>query len=209
MPELTTLLAFCLASLVLAITPGPAMLYVISTSVGFSRKAGIISSLGAAFGMFFHVLAVAFGLSALLLAVPFVFDIIKIAGALYLLYLGIKTITSKSSLAEAGGNREKGLKVVFYQGMLTGVINPKLALFFLAFLPQFVDPSRGSVTWQLLFLGLVLDVVTMLVNLLIAFMSSLSRDLLQNNRKFITFQNWFAGSIFMFYGAQLVFAEHK
>ncbi len=209
MPELTTLLAYSLASLILAITPGPAMLYVISTSVGFSQKAGIISSLGAATGMFSHILALAFGLSALLLAVPFVFDIIKIAGALYLIYLGIKTITSKGSLTEAGGSREKGLLKVFYQGMLTGVINPKLALFLLAFLPQFVDPSRGSVTWQLLILGVVLNAVTLVVNVLIAVMSSLTRDLLQNNRKFITFQNWFAGSIFMFYGAQLVFTEHK
>jgi threonine/homoserine/homoserine lactone efflux protein len=211
MPELTTLLAFSFASFVLAITPGPAMILIISSTVSQNFKAGLVTAISSGLGLYLHAVAVAFGLSALLLAVPVAFDIIKIAGALYLIYLGLQTILSKAALLDVEDeNRvDASSKSLIYQGLTAAVLNPKVALFFMAFLPQFVSPQRGEVTGQILFLGIIFTLVVTLVGLGIALAASYAAALLKRNRNVVKVQNWLFGSVFIAFGAQLFFAEHK
>ncbi|MEI7557215.1 LysE family translocator [Candidatus Chlorohelix sp.] len=211
MPELTTLLAFSFASFVLAITPGPAMILIISSTVSQNFKAGLVTAISSGLGLYLHAVAVAFGLSALLLAVPVAFDVIKIAGALYLIYLGLQTILSKAALLDVEDeNRvDASSKSLIYQGLTAAVLNPKVALFFMAFLPQFVRPERGEVTGQILFLGIIFTLVVTLVGLGIALAASYAAALLKRNRTVVKVQNWVFGSVFIAFGAQLFFAEHK
>ncbi|NWJ47247.1 MAG: LysE family translocator [Chloroflexi bacterium] len=211
MPEFTTLLAFSFASFVLAITPGPAMILIISSTVSQNFKAGLVTAISSGLGLYLHAVAVAFGLSALLLAVPVAFDIIKIAGALYLIYLGLQTILSKAALLDVEDeNRvDASSKSLIYQGLTAAVLNPKVALFFMAFLPQFVRPERGEVTGQILFLGIIFTLVVTLVGLGIALAASYAAALLKRNRNVVKVQNWVFGSVFIAFGAQLFFAEHK
>ena len=172
LPDLGTLVLFMTAALALNVTPGPDMLYVIARSVGEGRTAGIISSLGIAAGCLVHTLAVALGLAGLLEAVPVAFEMVKWMGAAYLVWLGVRALRKQGDSggppAVAGTSRS----AIFRQGMLTNVLNPKVALFFLAFLPQFVDPERGPVALQLVSLGLLFNVSGTLVNILVAVLAS-------------------------------------
>lgn len=173
MLPLSTLLVFLAATLTLNVTPGPDMLYVIARSVGEGRKAGIVSALGIAAGCLVHMVAIAAGLSGLLMAVPFAFEVVKYAGAAYLIYLGLKALLSRNAAAlEAPTVARARLGAIFRQGVVTNVLNPKVALFFLAFLPQFVDPARGPVAPQLVLLGLLFNVSGTLVNVGVAWAAS-------------------------------------
>ena len=206
MPNMATLLAFMGASLLLAISPGPSMVHVISSSVRQGRFAGFVSTLGSTVGRIINTFAVAFGLSAVLLAVPFAFEVIKLTGAVYLIYLGVKTIIKKTETdSEAVGRRP--LVTIFYQSLFTYLINPKAALFFLAFLPQFVDQTRGPVFWQIIVLGFVLNIINTLVYLFITFMSSFASRRLKSSRPFVTMQRWITGGVFILFGTTLALAE--
>ena len=152
---------FMLATLALNLTPGPDMLYVLGRSVGQGRKAGVVSALGIGAGILVHMAAVALGLSALLREVPAAYDAIRYAGAAYLLYLGVRTWLERGSVGVRGESAPVPLWTVFRQGVVTNVLNPKVALFFLAFLPQFVDPAAGPVGAQVVVLGLAFDVSVM------------------------------------------------
>ena len=143
-PDLHSLLLFMAAALALNLTPGPDMLYVAARSAAQGRDSGIASALGIAAGAFVHIGLVALGLAALLAAVPVANTVIRIAGAAYLIYLGARSLLRPSGLARRRVTPADRW-TVFRQGMITNVLNPKVALFFLAFLPQFVDPQRGSV----------------------------------------------------------------
>jgi threonine/homoserine/homoserine lactone efflux protein len=158
MPDAHSLLLFAGAGLVLNVTPGPDLLYILGRSVSQGRSAGVLSALGVAAGCLVHVLGAALGLSALVLAVPLAYDLVRWAGAAYLVVLGVKALRSGG-----GGLDVKALAPVpplrvFLQGALTNVLNPKVALFFLAFLPQFADPARGPLAPQLLLLGAIFTV---------------------------------------------------
>ncbi len=137
MPDANSLLLFMLATITLNITPGPDMLYVIARSVGQGRAAGIASALGIAAGCFVHILAVTFGLASLMMAIPTAYEIVKYAGAAYLIYLGVRILTVRQSKTAETPIKETTLQKIFLQGVITNVLNPKVALFFLAFLPQF------------------------------------------------------------------------
>ena len=143
LPDGSTLLLFMTAALALNVTPGPDMLYVVARSVGEGRAAGVISSLGIAAGTLVHTLAVALGLAGLLRAVPIAFEIVKWMGAAYLVWLGVRALRARGHSTGHTRVAPASMAAVFRQGMLTNVLNPKVALFFLAFLPQFVDPERG------------------------------------------------------------------
>jgi threonine/homoserine/homoserine lactone efflux protein len=156
MPEKTAFLTFLVAALALNLAPGPDMLYVIGRSVGQGRKAGVVSALGIFAGCWAHILAAAVGIAALLRSSPMAFNVVRYLGAAYLLYLGVKMIAQRSRL-ETQQLPSESLSNIFRQGVITNVLNPKVALFFLAFLPQFVDARRGSVALQILFLGVVFD----------------------------------------------------
>lgn len=155
----SSLVLFMTGAIVLLLIPGPAVLYILSRSVGQGRPAGLVSAMGIAAGSLFHVAAATLGLSALLVSSAAAFQFVKYAGAAYLIYLGIRTLrsTDANQLQPASGQRD--LRKVFGQGVLVNLLNPKTALFFLAFLPQFVDPSRGHVTLQIFALGVLFSLM--------------------------------------------------
>src|SRR5437868_4979380 len=157
MPEKAAFATFLVAALMLNLAPGPDMLYVLGRSLGQGRRAGIISALGIFAGCLVHILAAALGLAAILRSSALAYDIVRYAGAAYLIYLGVRLIiaqTSDESLATPAPAR---LSSIFYQGVATNVLNPKVAMFFLAFLPQFIDARHGSVVLQIVALGLIFD----------------------------------------------------
>jgi len=149
----STLAVFALAALLLAVTPGPAVLYIVARSVHQGRRAGMLSALGIAAGGLVHVLAAVAGLSALLVSSALAFTAVRWAGAVYLVWLGVKTLRGGAD-AESASPPPAAPRRIFLQGFVVNVLNPKTALFFLAFLPQFVSPTRGSVPAQILLLGL-------------------------------------------------------
>jgi threonine/homoserine/homoserine lactone efflux protein len=151
----SSLLLFITGAAVLLVIPGPAVTYVVSRSIGHGRAAGLVSVLGIVVGTLCHVVAAALGISAVLASSVLAFQFVKYLGAGYLIYLGIKTLRTgdQQLLVAAGG--ETRLARIFGQGFLVNLLNPKTALFFLAFLPQFVDPARGHVTLQILQLGIL------------------------------------------------------
>ena len=172
LPDTNTLLLFMTAALALNVTPGPDMLYVVARSVGDGRAAGVISSLGIAAGSIVHTLAVALGLAGLLRAVPIAFEIVKWGGAGYLIWLGVRALRGRAGPADQVAVTPASMRAVFAPGMLTNLLNPKVALFFLAFLPQFVDPERGPVALQIISLGLLFNTSGTLVNVLVAVLAS-------------------------------------
>jgi threonine/homoserine/homoserine lactone efflux protein len=146
---------FIVATVTLNLTPGPDMMYVLARSIGQGRVAGIVSVLGGSTGRLLHTLAAAFGLSALLLSSPGALDFIKYAGALYLVYLGLRALTERENARALVRPERASLRSIYRQGFITNALNPTVALFFLAFLPQFVDSARGSIAGQMILLGLV------------------------------------------------------
>lgn len=153
MPEPTTLALFAAACLALYLTPGPDMLYIASRSISGGVRIGICSALGVTAGLLFHMMAAAFGLGAVLLIWPAAFLVVKWIGAAYLLYLGVKILLGPDGPVQVGSTSRSPGWAAFRQGVLVNVMNPKIAIFFLAFLPQFVDPAVGDPTMQLLVLG--------------------------------------------------------
>jgi threonine/homoserine/homoserine lactone efflux protein len=202
MPEKTAFITFVFAAFMLNIAPGPDMLYVIGRSVGQGRKAGIVSSLGVFVGCWVHILAAAFGIAALLRSSPMAFNAVRYAGAAYLIYLGIRMIVQRTDLSSQQLKSES-LTSIFRQGAVTNVLNPKVAIFFLAFLPQFIDARRGSVVLQILLLGLIFNVGGTLVNLAVAYAGGSLGELLRRNVRFARLQQWFTGLIFIGLGIRL------
>ena len=152
MPDGSTFLVFALASLVVLLIPGPAVIYIVTRSIDQGRGAGVVSALGAATGNSVHVIAAALGLSALLASSAIAFGVVKYVGAAYLIFLGIRRLLTKEETVEADAPKAPRSKI-FWQGVVICILNPKVALFFLAFFPQFLDPSASHPTLQLLLLG--------------------------------------------------------
>lgn len=153
MPDPATLALFALASLALVVVPGPAVLYIVARSLEQGRAAGLASVAGVGAGALVHFVAAALGLSALLAASALAFSAVKFAGAGYLIYLGLRTLLVRSPSGPAAPPPLHPLRRVFRQGLVVNLLNPKMALFALAFLPQFLDPARGAVALQALLLG--------------------------------------------------------
>ncbi len=177
MPSPATLVRLVVAAYLLAVIPGPAVIYIVNRSVAQGRRAGALSALGIASGGLVHVAAATLGISALLAASAVAFSVVKYAGAAYLVYLGVKAlrdggIIEGATVEEASGRR------VFGQGVMVNVLNPKTAIFFLSFLPQFVRPEMGPVTGQMLVLGLVFIVVALTSDLIYALASARIRSTL-------------------------------
>ena len=206
MPEKAAFLTFLVAALALNLAPGPDMLYVIGRSVGQGRKAGIVSSLGVFVGCWVHILAAAFGIAALLRSSPVAFNVVRYAGAAYLIYLGIRMLAQKTDLTSQQLKTES-LGAIFRQGAITNVLNPKVAIFFLAFLPQFIDASRGSVALQIVVLGLIFNVGGTLVNLAVAYAGGTLGELLRRNQSIARLQRRFTGLIFVGLGLRLAWQK--
>ena len=156
---------FLSAAVLLTLSPGPDLLYILSRTITHGRRIGIASSLGVCSGAFFHVVAAALGISAILATSAMAFTIVKYVGAIYLIYLGYKAFKSAGSNFQISSPNVSPVSFwsAFKQGMLVDVLNPKVAVFFMAFLPQFVRPAEGSITFQLIFLGLIVILVGLIL----------------------------------------------
>ena len=197
MPELSTLALFLVAALVLLITPGPAVLFIITRSVDQGRTAGIVSALGLGIGTLFHVAAAALGISALLVSSALAFSIVKYLGAAYLIYLGIRKLVAREQPQTRTVTERRKLSRIFAQGVTVNLLNPKTALFFLAFLPQFVEVSKGRVTAQILILGLIFVVLGVLSDSLYALLAGTIGQWLKGSARFLRAERYFAGSVYI------------
>ena len=171
MPDPSRLPVFVLAALALLLVPGPSVLYIVTRSVSQGRTAGLVSALGIQCGGLVHVAAAALGLSAILVSSALAFNVVRFAGAAYLVFLGVRQWLERGD-GKALEVRAEPLRRVFAQGLMVNALNPKTALFFFAFLPQFVDPARGAVTGQFLFLGLLFIALAMCTDSAYALLSS-------------------------------------
>jgi len=144
LPEIASLLGFVAAALIVLLIPGPGVLYVVARSVTQGQRAGLVSVVGLSAGALVHIAAATTGLSAILLASATAFGVVKLLGAGYLIYLGIRAIMSRDLLAGVEAPTPRSMRRLFTDGIVVSILNPKLAVFFLAFLPQFVEPARGS-----------------------------------------------------------------
>lgn len=195
-----TLLLFCATAIVLIITPGPNQIYIIARSTSQGKKAGLLSALGVDAGTLVHVVAASFGLSALLASSALAFSIARYAGAAYLIYLGIRTVMSRNKNFEQSTISFASGKRIFFQGMLTNVLNPKAALFFLAILPQFVNEPRGNATEQMLILGGIFTLIGMCIDLIVAILASSVGSWLRHRTGFQRIQKWAAGGVYFSLG---------
>jgi len=181
------------------VVPGPAVLYIVAQSVPGGRRAGVVSALGVSTGGLFHVAAAVIGLSALLAASAEAFTVVKLLGAAYLVWLGIRTLLSRDE--RIGGRRvEPTLGRTYRRGVVVNVLNPKTALFFLAFLPQFVDPD-GSTRGQLAVLGLTFVLIALTSDLVWALVAGTAGGVLRRSRTFLRIQRYVSGTIFLGLGA--------
>lgn len=200
MISMETLALFCAAAFALIITPGPNQIYIIARSTSQGRRTGFLSVLGVESGTLVHVVAASLGLSALLASSALAFSLVKYAGAAYLIYLGIRTWRSHADTSEQTAPEPASGARVFAQGMLTNVLNPKVALFFLAFLPQFVNVSRGHVAEQMLILGIVFTVMGLGVDLVVALLASSAGDWLRRKPGARRMQKWVTGGVYISLG---------
>ena len=168
MPSAAHLAIFTLAALAMNAAPGPSNLYVLSRSLAQGAAGGLVSALGLALGSLFHVALAVAGLAALLSYAPTLYDAIRLAGAAYLIYLGIKTLRAPGASMPANGGARRSLARILFDAALVEMLNPKTALFFLAFLPQFVEPAAGPAAPQLLLLGLIVTLTALPCDMLVA-----------------------------------------
>jgi threonine/homoserine/homoserine lactone efflux protein len=201
-------LIFLAAACVLAITPGPGIFYVLTRTLAGGTREGVLSSLGTFFGGLTHVFAAALGLSAILATSARAFLVIKYAGAIYLVWIGIRMIRTRN--AELGHTQTPATSIrAFRQGVLTELLNPKTALFFLSFLPQFVSPERGHIVFQLLVLGTISVVLNTGVDLVVVMFAVPFRGVLRTNTRFRRNQRLASGMGMIGLGAFVAFGERK
>ena len=207
-PNHTSLLIFVSTAGLLLAIPGPAVLYIVGRSIGQGRNAGLVSALGIGVGTLVHTAAAAVGLSALLVSSATAFSVVKYLGAAYLVYLGIQRLRSKESLATASDTSapQATLARVFSQGIVVNVLNPKTALFFFAFLPQFIDPARGHVATQILSLGILFAAMGTASDSLWALFSGSVAGWLRNNQSWVRNERYFSGGILISLGVATAFA---
>lgn len=196
MPNLTHLLTFALLALGMVLTPGPNMVYLISRSISQGRSAGLISLGGVALGFVFYMLCAALGITALVLAVPYAYDALRFGGALYLLYLAWQAVRpaghSPFQMRDLPVDPPRKL---FAMGLVTNLLNPKIAVLYLSLLPQFIDPAHGSVLGQSLALGITQIVISLAVNALIVLTAGSIASFLAQRPAWITVQRWLMGTV--------------
>jgi threonine/homoserine/homoserine lactone efflux protein len=197
---------FILATIILLLTPGPAVLYIIARSVDQGRMAGLVSVLSIEVGNFFHVVATAVGLSALLFSSAMAFRVVKYLGAAYLVYLGIRKLFSHNINVQETQVEPQNLRQVFTQGVTVAIFNPKTALFFLAFLPQFVNQSKGQVGLQLLTLGCLFVVMATISDGMYALLASSAGQWLKSRRRVWLAERYVVGLIYIGLGVTAALA---
>ncbi|MGS1096130.1 LysE family translocator [Aquamicrobium terrae] len=196
MPDLNNLVAFALIALGMVLTPGPNMVYLVSRSICQGRVAGLISLGGVALGFVFYMLCAAFGITALLMAVPFAYDAIRLAGAIYLLWLAWQAVRPGGRSAfQVRDLPQDSPRKLFLMGFVTNLLNPKIAVMYLSLLPQFIDPSHGNVLAQALVLGTTQIAISVFVNALIAISAGTIALFLVRRPSFAVLQRWVMGTV--------------
>ncbi len=204
MPDFSTLILFAGAALVLTATPGPDMLLIASRSISQGRSAGFLTYAGIAAGTYCHALAAGLGLSQLFVAVPVAYEIVRWAGCAYLLYLAYKTLRSEgSAFAPSTALRKISDRRIFTEGLLTNLLNPKVALFVLALFPQFVDPAHGSLLLQMIVLATALNGIGFLVNGAVVMLGSRIQRSLSGFRRFPRLPQYLLATVFAGLAARL------
>ncbi|MEO5700835.1 MAG: LysE family translocator [Casimicrobiaceae bacterium] len=209
-PSLDNLLLFAGASVLLVLTPGPNLLYLVSRTLCQGRAAGVISLAGTTTGFWFHIMAAAFGLSAVFATVPIAYEMVRYTGALYLLWLAVDAL-------RAGGRGLFALRPMpalargrlFRMGVLTSVLNPKVALFYLALFPQFVDPTRGSVLVQSLVLGMVQIGIAIVGDMIFILTAARVAQWLQHRPRWAAAQRWVLAGTFAAIAARLALVSER
>ena len=206
LPDSHTVLLFAVAAAALVSAPGPATLYIVTRSLDGGRRAGMASVLGINTGALVHIGAAALGLSALLASSALAFNAVKYAGAAYLVYLGVRKLLSKERVSIEGQVEPQTLARTFYQGIVVNVLNPKAALFFFAFLPQFVDVNAPGAALQILFLGAVFIAIAFIGDSTYALLAGAVRGLLKRSEAFSKTQKYLTGGIYILLGLGAAFA---
>lgn len=201
MPDSSTLVIVVLASLALAVVPGPAVLYIVTRSISQGRAAGMASVVGIHLGTLVHIAAAVLGLSALIVRSALAFNAMKYAGAAYLVYLGIRSLRDKRGPEAHQVLQQDPLSKIFRRGLVVNLLNVKTGLFFLAFLPQFVQPGRGDVATQMFALGIVFMVVAFLSDVAYAAVASRLSGRLRSSAAFARRQKVFSGTMYIALGA--------
>lgn len=206
-PDAATLGLFISAALILLATPGPAVLFIVARSAEQGRLAGLVSDLGIHTATLVHVLAAALGLSALLASSALAFGIVKYAGAAYLIWLGLKKLFGRAASLDMDAETPAyGYGRLFRDGFIVNLLNPKTALFFLAFLPQFVDVERGHVAAQIVFLGLLFTLLGLMSDGCYAIAASAAGKFLRRSRSYLNFERYVSGVMFIGLGLSAAFA---
>lgn len=209
--DFSTIAMFSLAAFALTTTPGPDMLLLASRSVAEGRVAGLATWAGIAVGTYCHALAAAFGLSQLFLAVPVAYDIVRWAGAAYLLYLAWKAFTAKASPEGQIDmrRRDRSLASMFRQGLFTNLLNPKMAIFVLALFPQFVTPEAGAVAMQIMVLATILNLIGFVVNGAVILAANRASTMLSGSSRLKNLSQHILGTVFAGLAARLAFDTQR
>ena len=205
------LILFALAAFVLVISPGPNMIYLISRSITQGRKAGLISLAGVLCGFFFHIILVSFGLTAILFAIPYAYAALKTMGVIYLLYLAWQAIRpgSKGIFETKKDLPEDKPGKLFRMGFLTNVLNPKVAVFYLSFFPQFIKPAYGNIFTQSLMLGITQMIVSFTINFIIVLSAARVAIWFARKPQWIRVQKWFMASVLTALAAKMALDKGK
>ena len=209
MIEPAKFLLFIGVSWALILAPGPDMLYVISRGIAHGRRAGILSAIGVVCGILVHTTAAALGLTLILQTSALAFLLVKYVGAAYLIYLGIKSWRDTGALSLQTPLPAVRSSAVFWQGVLSNVFNPKIAIFFLAFLPQFVEKGSSNVTWQMIFLGVTFACFGLCFLLVVGYSSGAIGRWLTHRPRYTQFLQRLAGGILIGLGIRLALTEHR
>jgi threonine/homoserine/homoserine lactone efflux protein len=212
MPTAQSIAFFMIAALALNLTPGPSILYILSRCMDEGREAGIVSVFGLATAALIHAVAAALGLSTLFLYSPLAFALLKYLGAFYLIYLGLRGLMSGASAAPSAGavgQPRRSLWAIYRQGIVTDLLNPKLVLFFIVFLPQFADAERGSLAGQILFFGVLFQVTGLPVNLLVAYAGGSLAGFLRRNPLWARVQACCSSAILIGLGLRVALVERR
>ena len=206
-PNLASLGVFAVAALAMLLTPGPAVLYIVARSVEQGRVAGLVSVCGITSATLVHALAASLGLSALLASSALAFSVVKYAGAAYLITIGVRRILDRRAAPAATAPlAPRSLWRLYRDGFVVNLLNPKTALFFLAFLPQFVDPARGAVPFQIAFLGLLLALMGLTSDGLYALAAGSAGQWIKRNNSVLCWERYVTGGVFIGLGVTAVFA---
>lgn len=197
------------ASLALLLMPGPAVLYITARSANQGRLAGLVSVLAIETANFTQAVAATLGLSAILLSSALAFDVVKYLGAAYLIYLGVRKLLVREETTGSEEIKAESLSRVYWQGVVVNLLNPKTAVFFFAFLPQFVNPARGNITMQTLALGVIFVGMAIVTDSMYALLASSLAERLRGSRHFQKGQRYFAGLVYVGLGITTAFTGSK